>query len=331
LAGGAALDEIVALVAAGRRFLCTAHAAPDGDALGSMMATALGLQRLGKEAVAWVTAPPPGALARLPFARTLAAAPPEGAFDAVLVHDCGDWRLVGEPFPPRERTGPVAVLDHHAAARPFGDLIYRCPEAAATGVLSARLLARLGVALDGEIGEAIFCALACDTGWFRYGNTDGEAMALAAKLVERGVEPARLARALEEEQPPERLVLLCRVLETLELHGEAPRRAALLVLTRAMLAESGAAREQADGFVNYARALAGVEVGALVSEEADGVRVSLRSKGGCDVAAIAQRFDGGGHRAAAGCSLPLPLAAAKQALLAALLEALAAPPRGGVS
>jgi phosphoesterase RecJ-like protein len=89
-----------------------------------------------------------------------------------------------------------------------------------------------------------------------------------------------------------------------------------------MLHAAGAAPEHAEGFVNYARALEGVEVGALVTQMRQAVRVSLRSKGGCDVAAVAERFGGGGHRAAAGCTLPLPLADAKKRLLEALREVL---------
>jgi phosphoesterase RecJ-like protein len=317
-----ASDQIVELVRRGKRFLCAAHVSPDGDALGSMLATAHGLRKLGKEVVCYDRDPAPARLRFLPGATEIVTAAPKQPFDATFVHDCGDSRLLGENFPSREITGPIVVLDHHATGKPFGDLVLRDTSAAAVGVIVARLLRALGVELDRPIAEALWCSLVSDTGWFRYSSTDVETMELARRCVEAGALPWEFARKSEEESPPSKLRLLALVLQTLEIVGETPKRAALLTLDEAMLHAAGAPPEQAEGFVNYARGLEGVEVGVLLTQMRQAVRVSLRSKGGCDVGAIAARFDGGGHRAAAGCTLPLPLADAKERLIAALTEAL---------
>src|SRR5439155_13600465 len=133
-------------------------------------------------------------------------------------------------------------------------------------------------------------------------------LALARDCVAAGAAPWEFARKSEEEAPPSKLRLLALVLATLELVGERPSRAALLTLDETMLRAAGAQPEQAEGFVNYARGLEGVEVGVMFTQMRQAVCVSLRAKGGCDVGAIAARFDGGGHAAAAGCTLPLPLA-----------------------
>jgi phosphoesterase RecJ-like protein len=311
-----ALEQVVARVRAGRRFLVSAHANPDGDALGSMLATMHGLRALGKEVAAYCHDRAPKRYAFLPGAREIVtdAAKLSGPFDATFVHDCGDARLLGENFPPATVTGPIVVLDHHASARPFGDVVWRDPAAAAVGVLVGRLLRALDVTLSREMAECVWCSLVSDTGWFRYSATDLETMQLATACVAAGAVPWQFAQRSEEEASPLRLKLLARVLDGLELDGNM----ALLTLTQAMLAATGASYEMGEGMVNYARALDGIEVGVMLYEVAGGVRVSLRSKGGLDVGAVAAQLGGGGHRAAAGCFIPGPLDGAKQILRATI-------------
>jgi bifunctional oligoribonuclease and PAP phosphatase NrnA len=308
------LAEVARLIRGGRRFLVGGHARPDGDALGSMLATAHGLRALGKEVVVYDRDPAPDRLAFLPGALDLVTTPPAGPFDAAIVHDCGDAHLLGPEFPPASVRGPLIVLDHHAASRPFGDVVARDPDAAAVGVIVARLLAELGVPLSQPIAECIWCSLVSDTGWFRYSSTDAETMRLATACVEAGAVPWDFARKSEEAQPVARLKLMARVFDTLEIVGQT----ALLTLAQKTLAELGAVTEWAEGLVSYARGLEGVEVGVMLFEQPSGVRLSLRSKGAIDVGRVAESFGGGGHRAAAGCFLPGSLADARTALLAAL-------------
>jgi phosphoesterase RecJ-like protein len=319
------LDKAVDLIRAGKRFLVTAHASPDGDALGSMLATAHGLRALGKEVVVYDRDPAPPRLRFLPGAADVQVRRPKEKFDACLVHDCGDARLLGEGFPGKEVTGPLVVLDHHASVRPFGDLELRDSTASAVGVIVARLLKALGVALDKPIAECLWCSLVCDTGWFRYPATDEETLELARACVAAGAVPWEFAARAEEQQPAARLRLLALVLQTLEIRG----RLALLHLDDELLAKAGAPPEMAENFANYARALEGIEVGALLTRTRKGWNASLRSKGDCDVGVVAAKFEGGGHRGAAGCSLAVPAGgdwtAAREKLIAALLEALGEP------
>jgi phosphoesterase RecJ-like protein len=315
------MNEVVELIHAGKKFLCAAHASPDGDALGSMLATAQGLRALGKEVVMYCHDPAPPRLAFLPGAHEITTHPPSVPFDATFVHDCGDARLLGDRFPGPKVTGKVVVLDHHASSRDFGDLVVRDPSASAVGIIVARLLRALGVEITKPIAEALWCSLVSDTGWFRYSSTDLETMELARACVAAGAVPWEFARRSEEEQPVARLRLLQKVLESLVLVGDKPRRTAILSLTEEMLHAAGAQPEMAEGFVNYARSLQDVEVGVLVTTARTNVRVSLRSKGGVDVGAVAAKFGGGGHRAAAGCTLPLPLDAAIKTLIDALQSA----------
>jgi bifunctional oligoribonuclease and PAP phosphatase NrnA len=312
------LDEVVRLVRAGRRFLVTGHANPDGDALGSMLATLHGLRTLGKEVVAYDHDPAPRRLAFLPGAESLVTDPARlgGPFDATFVHDCGDAHLLGDRFPARAVTGPLVVVDHHSSGNDFGDLSLRDSSAAAVGVIVARLLRALEVPLSPAIAECLWCSLASDTGWFRYASTDAETMRLATACVEAGAVPWDFARRSEESAPPERLALMARVFDTLELVGST----ALLTLARATLTATGTTTAEAEGLVGYARALDGIEVGVMLYEQEGGVRVSLRSKGDVDVGAVAASLGGGGHRAAAGCFVPGTLAEVRLRVLAALPE-----------
>jgi bifunctional oligoribonuclease and PAP phosphatase NrnA len=316
-------DAAVELIGKGKRFLVTAHASPDGDALGSMLATAHGLRALGKEAVLYNRDAAPARFRFLPGAPELRSKLPKGdRFDACLVHDAGDARLLGEGFPPRDVTGPLIVLDHHATVKPFGDLELRDAGASAVGVIVARLLRALGVSLDKNIADCLWCSLVCDTGWFRYPSVDAETLELARACVAAGAVPWEFASRVEEEQPAARLRLLALVLQTLEIRG----RLALLHLDDELLNKAGAAPEMAENFANHARALEGVEVGVLLTRTRRGWNASLRGKGGVDVGAVAAKFDGGGHRGAAGCTIPVAAgedaAAARQKLIAALEEAL---------
>lgn len=307
------LDDVMRLVRAGRRFLVTGHANPDGDALGSMLALQHGLGTLGKEVVAYDHDPAPRRLAFLPGADALVtdAAKLGAPFDATFVHDCGDEHLLGDRFPSRAVTGPLVVLDHHASGRAFGDLALRDTSAAAVGVIVARLLAALGVPLDAKIAECLWCSLVSDTGWFRYSSTDAETLRLGTACVEAGAVPWDFARRSEETAPPARLKLMARVFDTLEIVGSV----ALITLEQATLAATGTTTAEAEGLVTYARALDGIEVGVMLYEGDGGVRVSLRSKGAVDVGAVAAALGGGGHRAAAGCFVRGSLAEARARVL----------------
>jgi phosphoesterase RecJ-like protein len=314
-------DKAVELIRGAKRFLVTAHAAPDGDALGSMLATAHGLRALGKEVVLYNRDAAPARFKFLPGAGELRGRPKD-KFDACLVHDAGDIKLLGEGFPPREITGPLIVLDHHASVKPFGEYDLRDSTASAVGVIVARLLKALGVPLDKNIADCLWCSLVCDTGWFRYPSVDEETLELARQCVAAGAVPWDFAARVEEEQPPARLRLLALVLQTLELRGKL----ALMHLDDELLAKAGAAPEHAENFANHARALEGVEVGALLTRTRRGWNASLRGKGNVDVGAVAAQFDGGGHRGAAGCFIPVAAGedqmAARQKLIAALEAAL---------
>jgi phosphoesterase RecJ-like protein len=321
----ATLEESAAALEAAQRILVTCHLAPDGDAAGSMCALAALARAAGKQPQLYNPDPVPRHLRFIPGATTVAhKLDPAHRFDLTVVVDCGDRKLLGDRFPPPDVTGPLLVLDHHAAARPFGDLYWNDPSAPAVGALVARLAARLGWPLGRDAAIGLYTSLVSDTGWFRYANTTPEAFRLAGEMVEHhGVDPWTVAEQIGEQVPLARYRLLAAALGaiTLELGG----RVAVMEVTEEMVRASGAGWAESEGLVNYARAVEGVECGVLLTpaREGKGVRVSLRSRGRkIDAGAVCLPLGGGGHRGAAGCRLEGTLPEARATILTALAAAM---------
>jgi phosphoesterase RecJ-like protein len=292
---------VLEAVGRGRRFLVTAHPSPDGDAIGSMVAALHALVALGRDVVAFNPDPVPDRFRFLSGTeRFRTELDGERPFDTTLVLDCADERMLPGGVD-REALGQVVVIDHHKTAGSFGDVVWRDPSAAAVGVQLFKLFEELAVPASLEVAEALFCSVMSDTGSFRYQNTDPEAMRVAAALLERGVDPWHISSNLYEERPRCELELLGLVLQTLRVSDDGS--AACLVVTEEMLAATGATPDMVDGFINYARGVRGVEVAILLRPGPRGMRVSLRSRGSVDVSLIAERFGGGGHHNAAGCTL----------------------------
>ncbi len=308
--------------------MVTCHRGPDGDAVGSMIALASILRARAQRVTLYSPDLIPRSLKWLPLAkRGVAHKLGEGSrFDVTVVVDCGDPKLLGDSFPGREVTGDVIALDHHERGAAFGDLYVCDPGAASTGVLVARMARSRGWPLPSEAALGLYVSLASDTGTFRYSNTNGEALSLAAWLVdEGGVDPGRVSERLYEQNRLSRYRLLSAALATVETALDG--RVAFMTVTREMVAEARAGWEDTDGLPNYARAIEGVECGVLITPaKHGGVRVSLRSKGHrIDAADVCAKLGGGGHRGAAGCTLSGELGAARRRVEEALAEALDGP------
>lgn len=324
-----ALEAIAEAVQAAGRILLTSHRRPDGDGTGSMLGLGILLRAAGKQVTVYSPDQPPRRLQWLP---TLASAwthhlGPGVRFDATVVVDCADATLLAGSLPPPEVTGRVLTLDHHASARPFGDVALWDPSAAAVGVLVTRLADRLGWAVDADTATALYVSLISDTGGFRHANTNAEALAVGARLVAAGASPVKIAQALEERSSASKLRLLGAVLSTLELH--AAGRVAILTVTTEMVERAKAHWEDIEGMVNWARNTDGALVGVmLTTAKGGGVRLSMRSRSDrLDVGRICMRLGGGGHPGAGGGHMTVELDVAKARVVAAIEDALARPGR----
>ncbi|HYZ88906.1 MAG TPA: bifunctional oligoribonuclease/PAP phosphatase NrnA [Myxococcales bacterium] len=318
------LPRAVDALRSANRILLTMHRGPDGDALGSALALACALREMGREVTVYNPDELPYNFRFLAGADQVAKSlPPDAEYDVTVATDAGSADRLGEHVPPPPRRGVLLNLDHHITTEPFGDLNYVDPEAASVGILAYKIINGLGHPLSRDAAECIYASILADTGCFRYSSTDPECLRIAAELLERGVDPWEMTVRVYEQQPLARMRLLAEVLNTLEL--EPGGKVATITIRRDMVARTGTHLDLTDGFINYARSVDGVEVAAALREPEQGNgawRVSFRSRGNVDVAAIAQKFGGGGHKNAAGCSIEGDLAAVRARIAAEVTQAL---------
>lgn len=300
----AALDRLLAL-RPDSTVLLACHVYPDGDALGSMLGFGLGLRRLGLRSV-YASFPGPldvpepfRALPGLDLLGPAAQAP--AAPELMLCFDAASAARLGELA---DRIGPTTiVLDHHASNTRFGGIHLVDPSAAATSVIAAGLLDRLGVPLDREIAECLYVALTTDTGSFRFDLTTPAVHELAARLLATGVNPAEVARRVFDTRPFGAVRLYGEVLRRAELEPETAGGLGLVwtYATLEDLARHGQRPYVLEALIDSVRVVAEADVSCVVKQLAAGEwAVSLRSKGGVDVARVAVTLGGGGHRLAAG-------------------------------
>src|SRR6478672_4524612 len=293
------------------RFLVVTHENPDGDALGSLLAMTIALQRLGKDAVMYLPGknPLPAEYGFMPLEGVVREPPADAVERVLLAVDCAKEDRIGDDAA-ISRAPLVIDIDHHHDNTRFGDLNLIVADASSTGEVLRDVFAELGVELTPELAEPLYIALVTDTGRFQYANTTPKALRLAAELVEAGADIHAVFQQVYESVEFAKLKLLARALDRAEvLEGG---RIVVSHLLRADFVEAGASEPYSEGIIDYLRAVEGAELAVLVREQltqrAQAYKGSLRSSiDELDVSAIARRFGGGGHRQAAGFSTDLPL------------------------
>jgi phosphoesterase RecJ-like protein len=299
-------SKLVTLIKNGKSFLITGHINPEGDSVGSTLALALGLKKMGKKDVTVLSRDPvPEVLRFLPSAGLIRQKPPRKEYDVLIIVDCNMMERTGFDTLPAKRT---AIVDHHVLpAATARSAFYKSveahvidPHAAAAGLLVYNLLSDLKITLDKKIATNLYTALLVDTGGFRYSNTSPEALKIACHLVEAGARPWDIAKEVYESIPYKSMSLLGRSLSTISKKGDI----AWMTSTQNMFETTGTKAEDAEDFVDYPRKVKGTRVAVYFRQDAKNTfKLSLRSKDGVDVQKIAKRFGGGGHKAAAGCKV----------------------------
>src|SRR6478609_5350730 len=293
------------------RFVITTHENPDGDALGSLLASKLALEQLGKDTVMVLhgDAPLPNEYAFMQLGDLQRRWPDDVSERVLLAVDGANESRIADP----EVLGRVPlsiVVDHHHDYPRFGRINLIVADASSTGEVLRDVFRELNVELTSDIAEALYIALVTDTGRFQYTNTTPKALRLAAELVDGRADVHRIFQGVYESVQFAKLKLLARALDRAEvLEGG---RIVVSNLVRNDFADAGASEPYSEGIIDYLRAVEGAELAVLIREQlshgAPAYKGSLRSSiDELDVSAIARRFGGGGHRQAAGFSTDLPL------------------------
>jgi len=302
------------------RILITTHKNPDGDAVGSSLAWYNFLKKLDKDVTVIYRDRIPYFFDFLPGVYDVKVLQEiKDKFDWVIITDVSDPKRTGFDAIPAEKS---IVIDHHVTAEPFTDYSIVEPEISSTCELSYYLMKLINADfIDISVALPIYTGIYTDTGSFSYSNTSPETFEVAAELVRKGVNPYFVMSNIFERNRLNKFKLLELVLRTLSfaLGGKV----AHITLFRSFLEETGAYPEESEGFINYPRSIAGVEVAVFFKEiEKGSWKVSLRSKGKVDVASVAKRLGGGGHRMAAGFEAEGELTEIKERLFKELEVAL---------
>lgn len=293
-------QKIREILNSGKRFLVVTHIDPDGDAVGSAFALGFAIETLEKDVSVYLKDRVPYRYAFLPQPRGLVHEIPEGTFDAVFTVDCGDFLRVGNGHETLKEKGPIINIDHHDTNEAFGYINILDERASSTAELIYLVLKGLGIPIDADMAINIYTGIFTDTGSFRYGNTNAKAFTICEEMTHKGVVPSYVASKVHESHPKERFILLCNVLATLQMYYD--NRVAVVHVTTDMFREANASREHSEGFVEFIKEMKDLEVAALLRQIGENrYKISMRSKGTVDVASVATRFGGGGHKNAAGC------------------------------
>ncbi len=322
----------VAQLDGARQVVLACHVGPDGDALGSMLGLGAALRSRGTPVVCtWGEEPlvVPDAYAFLP-AQDLLVPPSQvpAAPDLLVTLDTSSPERLGLLADRLATARCVLVVDHHTAGEPYGDVRLVDPSAAATAVLVAGLLDRLGLPLDDENAVALYTGLATDTGSFKHATTDRAAHELAGRLVATGIRHDEIGRAVWDTNPFAYLRVLGEACTEAVLEPDAVGGLGLVwtALSARQLADAGLALADVEGVIDVLRTAREAEVAVVLKQEPAGaLRVSARSKGAVDLGAVCGALGGGGHRAAAGFTSYDDV----EVTLKLLREALAQAPRPG--
>lgn len=282
-----------------RKVAVLGHVRPDGDCIGSQVAVARCLRQLGCDAVCYNHhAVPPNCRAFVgdtPF--FLDEDGVETDRVAVSV-DCADRKRLG---PVLQEAFPEVLLnvDHHISNSCYGKTNLIDGHASATGEILGGMMLDNNLPMDAVTAQALYVGIATDTGQFRFSSTTRDTFEICCHLMEKGADPAAAAMELYERESPAKLALLQRFLASFKYYCDG--RVCVGVIDKEAWAETGATKEDTEGLVDYARSIAGVEIGILLEERDGMLKGSFRAKDPIHrVDRIAAQFNGGGHACAAG-------------------------------
>jgi phosphoesterase RecJ-like protein len=292
--------------------------------LGCSLAFAEALRTAGKQV--WVLIPPPlpQMYTFLPGFEDIQEEPPHG-IDPHLVFffDSGNLERSGSSVKRIAANATIVNIDHHPSNSRFGDVNVIEPDAAAVGQMVMDMLDHFGYPITPTIAINLYVALLTDTGGFRHENTTPLALENAARLARLGADPGHIATMVYKMRPETTLKLSGLALASMRVEMEG--KLAWAKVTRRMLREAGAVMAESEGIIDTLNSIAGLELAILFKEVQDSLtKISVRSRGVVDAAAMCATFGGGGHIRAAGAEIELSLDEAIRVVLATAKEAIIA-------
>ncbi|MCL5673646.1 MAG: bifunctional oligoribonuclease/PAP phosphatase NrnA [Deltaproteobacteria bacterium] len=328
------VDEIFHLIETSKKILIVTHENPEGDAISSVMSIGMFLKSLDKEIYLYDKDPIPLNLRFLPWSKEFSQKFPAEPIDLLIVVDCGELQRVGDGYENLLTINRIINIDHHFTNNNFGHANLVIPDASSTGEVLFYLFAAYGAKennIEYKIGDELPCkteerqkvlskinkdiaiclyaSILTDTGSFRYASATKNAFYIASVLNQYDINPAKIAEEIYETKPQEQYRLLAKSLATLELVQDG--KIASMIGSKQMLNEVFENNENQqkgmalfENFVNYPRSINGVEIAIFFKEASfNEYRLSFRAKSYANVAKVAEKYGGGGHKFAAGCKV----------------------------
>ncbi|MBL9116940.1 MAG: bifunctional oligoribonuclease/PAP phosphatase NrnA [Verrucomicrobiaceae bacterium] len=310
-------SEMAAVMRSAKRIGIASHIRPDGDAIGSLLGLALSLRLEGKQVIPLSNDGVPWNLAFLPGTDQIVK--PAGD---VLELDLA----ISVDTASKERVGPNSVIamsaakksiniDHHGSNPRYADLNYIDSTAPAVGQILYDFLSAENFPMDDAVRQNLFAAISTDTGSFQFPSTTARTHQIAAEMINAGLDTGALASKLYDQHPMRRVELLRAMLN--EMQFRKGQRIVSWNYTQAAKKQLNVQQGDTEGLIDHLRAIDTVVAAVIFEEQKDGnIRISARSKSDAvNVAEVCGRFGGGGHRLAAGATLPGPITAAAETYL----------------
>ncbi len=299
------LARIAEVLQAADNIVLCGHVSPDGDCIGSQLALAAALHDMGKRATCLLVKDEPidFGLRFLPGASDMVVAESfHGECDLFVTLDVPTLARMGDAASQLHAKASMSItLDHHPSQQRMSQLNYIDTNAAACALIVWKLIALMNVQVSADVATCCYTGTITDTGRFQYQNTNVEVLECAASMVGAGANPAQIAAQVYQNRSRASLSLEARALDRMQIlcGGEF----AVSYLLRSDFVEAGAEKSDAEPLIDVIRSIRGIRVACILRQQISGVRGSLRAKDDTDVAQIAARLGGGGHKAAAGFTL----------------------------
>jgi bifunctional oligoribonuclease and PAP phosphatase NrnA len=299
-------NRFTEVVRSHQRFLLVSHIRPDCDALGSELGMAVVLEAIGKSVRIVNGHPTPPNLAFIDPTKRIGVIgqtvqPADLAeIDLIMILDTSAWAQLGPMSDViRAFQGPKLVLDHHVSSDDLAAEQFKNVTAEATGRLVVEAAEALGVALTPAMATPLFAAVATDTGWFRFSSASAGTYRVAAKLIDAGANPAAIYNALYEQDTLGRLNLRGVILSRVQT--ELAGRLAHTHVLKEDFEKTKSLPSDTEDAINLALGIGGTQVAVIfVEQQTGGFKISFRSRSHVDCSQLAEKYGGGGHKAAAG-------------------------------
>ncbi|MDR1374332.1 MAG: bifunctional oligoribonuclease/PAP phosphatase NrnA [Treponema sp.] len=299
----------------GGKFLVAGHKEPDGDCVGSQLALCSFLGRLGKEAVP--CSPGPFKRTEIQPYKERFTSQPSGAERAgarVILADCSAKDRTGDLEPYLEGL-PLGIIDHHVSASFDGEAVYLDPGAPSVTSMVLELIEAFDMKPLREEAQLLLFGLCTDTGFFRHVDAGGAAtFAQASRMIAAGASPKAAFQAINGGKN-----LNSRILMGIVLSRAQPCFDGRLILSFEEYEDTqryGLDSRDSDMLYQLLQSVTGVEAVAVIRQETpENCTVGLRSRDRVNVSEIAARLGGGGHKNAAGLSIPGHIAEIRSRLL----------------